>query len=73
MAYKDAMITAKIVRETQKAVLATVDVGNVIGTFQKKTKTVWLPKSQINVSPTPTESGWTYIDLPFWLVEAKGL
>jgi len=71
----EAMITAKIVHETAKAVLALVDVSSAghDGNLNGKTKKVWLPKSQINVSPTPTDSGWTYIDLPFWLVDAKGL
>jgi len=70
----DAMITAKIVHQTEKAVLALVDVSSAghDGT-NGKTKKVWLPKSQIHVEPAPTASGWRYIDLPFWLVEAKGL
>jgi len=58
----DATITAKIVHETEKAVLAIVHGAKV-----------WLPKSQIHLEPSWKKNETTLIDLPMWLVDAKGI
>lgn len=53
----------QILRETEKAVLATLDVPD---------NGVWLPKSQIEIQDTVIE-GIVSIALPEWLAKDKGL
>lgn len=53
----------QILRETEKAVLATLDVPD---------NAVWLPKSQIEIQDTIIE-GIVSIAIPEWLAEDKGL
>lgn len=53
----------QILHETEKAVLATLDVPD---------NGVWLPKSQIEIQDTVIE-GIVSITLPEWLAKDKGL
>jgi len=68
------MITAKIVHETPKAVLAVTNVeAKNDGTFECLENKVWLPKSQIKLEPGWEKGKKTIIELPEWLINAKGL